>query len=143
MRLRHRGELHSSAVPDATRAKRQTEGASRTVAVVISSPTQPLRLHLQCDGMDAFIDDASFEPPATTRADGGAGELRAPFNGKVLAVKAAAGDAVEAGATLVVIESMKLEHALSLPRSGRIAQVRVSAGQQVAPGQVLATLEDA
>lgn len=143
MRLRHRGELHASAQPDATRAQRLAESASRTVAAAISSPTQPLRLHLQRDGVDAFIDDASFEPPATSRADGGAGELRAPFNGKVLAVKAAAGDAVQAGTTLVVIESMKLEHALSLPRSGRIAQLRVSVGQQVAPGQVLATLEDA
>ena len=143
LRLRHREELQAQSMSDAQRAERLAQAGSDTAWVAVSSKTQPLRLHLQHDGVDAFIDDASFEPPVNARADGGAGELRAPFNGKVLAVKAAPGDAVDAGATLVVIESMKLEHALSLPRAGRIAQLRVSAGQQVAPGQVLVTLEDA
>jgi biotin carboxyl carrier protein len=48
---------------------------------------------------------------------------------------------VRKGETLVVVESMKLEHALAAPRDGVVRSVEVTAGQQVGPGQVLLTLE--
>ena len=52
-------------------------------------------------------------------------------------IAAQPGQALEAGETALVIESMKLEHSLS-PRAGAtVAEVLVSEGQQVAPGQVL------
>jgi biotin carboxyl carrier protein len=111
--------------------------------VTLQQPGRADRIHLQQGAIDAFMEDLSFEAPASARGDGGAGELRAPFNGKVIALKAAPGDAVGAGAALVVIESMKIEHVLSLPRGGRVARVQVSVGQQVGPGQMLVTLEDA
>jgi 3-methylcrotonyl-CoA carboxylase alpha subunit/geranyl-CoA carboxylase alpha subunit len=99
--------------------------------------------HAQQGGTDLFMDDASFDPP--TGAGGGAagGELRAPFNGKLIAVKVAAGDKVAQGDVLVIVESMKLEHSLAASRAGVVAGVAVEAGQQVAPGQVLVTLEAA
>jgi 3-methylcrotonyl-CoA carboxylase alpha subunit/geranyl-CoA carboxylase alpha subunit len=40
----------------------------------------------------------------------------------------------------MVIESMKLEHAVAAPRSATIARLAVEVGQQVAPQQVLLTL---
>jgi len=98
------------------------------------------RWHAQACGADLLVDDASFEPPSragTAAAD----ELRAPFNGKVLAVRAAVGERVQRGAPLVVLESMKLEHSLCAARDGVLAQVRVAVGQQVAPGQVLVQLQ--
>jgi 3-methylcrotonyl-CoA carboxylase alpha subunit/geranyl-CoA carboxylase alpha subunit len=75
------------------------------------------------------------------RAGGAAAgrELRAPFNGKLLAVHVQAGAEVQKGAPLLVIESMKLEHQVTAPRNGRIDAVQVAAGQQVAPGQLLIT----
>ncbi|WP_010110592.1 acetyl-CoA carboxylase biotin carboxyl carrier protein subunit [Verminephrobacter aporrectodeae] len=45
-----------------------------------------------------------------------------------------------AGDTVLVIESMKLEHQLACPAAARLAELFVSPGQQVAPGQVLARL---
>ncbi len=98
------------------------------------------RWHAQACGADLLVDAASFEPPSragTAAAD----ELRAPFNGKVLAVRAAVGERVQRGAPLVVLESMKLEHSLCAARDGVLAQVRVAVGQQVAPGQVLVQLQ--
>ncbi|MFZ2827216.1 acetyl-CoA carboxylase biotin carboxyl carrier protein subunit, partial [Hydrogenophaga sp.] len=62
-----------------------------------------------------------------------------PFNGKLVAVHAALGQAVQRGAALLVIESMKLEHTLTAPRDGVIESVDVSVGQQLAPGQRLVT----
>jgi geranyl-CoA carboxylase alpha subunit len=67
--------------------------------------------------------------------------LRAPFNGKVIAIKTAVGAQVAQGEVLVVVESMKLEHALGIGRDGVVAAVAVEVGQQVAPGQVLVRLQ--
>jgi 3-methylcrotonyl-CoA carboxylase alpha subunit/geranyl-CoA carboxylase alpha subunit len=47
------------------------------------------------------------------------------------------GQAVARGDTLLVIESMKLEHALAAPRDAVVAELLVQPGAQVAPGQLL------
>ena len=66
-------------------------------------------------------------------------ELRAPFNGKLIAVHARPGATVAKGEALLVIESMKLEHTLSAPRDLTVDSIPVATGQQVAPGQLLIT----
>ena len=58
--------------------------------------------------------------------------------GKVVALPVAAGQALVAGDTVVVIESMKLEHSLASPAAATVAELLVAPGQQVSPGQVLA-----
>ena len=63
------------------------------------------------------------------------------MNGRVVAVNAKAGDMVEAGRALVVLEAMKMEHALSAPTAARVKAVHVVPGTQVKPGQLLAELE--
>ncbi|WP_416208665.1 acetyl-CoA carboxylase biotin carboxyl carrier protein subunit [Acidovorax sp.] len=49
-----------------------------------------------------------------------------------------AGEALQAGATVVVLESMKLEHSPACPAAATVAELLVVVGQQVSPGQVLA-----
>jgi len=87
--------------------------------------------------------DASFDPPDRAAAGGAGSEVRAPFNGRVLAVRADAGTRVARGDALVVLESMKLEHALAAPCDGVVKAVHVATGQQAAPFQLLVTLEAA
>ncbi|HEY2927822.1 acetyl/propionyl/methylcrotonyl-CoA carboxylase subunit alpha [Piscinibacter sp.] len=99
--------------------------------------------HLQIDGTDRFVADESWRPASNGSAAQHAIELRAPFNGRVVALHAAAQQDVSAGATLIVIESMKLEHAIAAPRSGRLASVAVEIGQQVATQQLLMSFEAA
>jgi 3-methylcrotonyl-CoA carboxylase alpha subunit/geranyl-CoA carboxylase alpha subunit len=99
--------------------------------------------HVLVRPVDLFLRDASFDPPAGSAAAAGANELRVPFNGKVIAVHAQAGAAVKKGETLVVVESMKLEHALAAGRDGTVRSLHVAAGQQVATSQVLVTFEAA
>ncbi|HEY0822585.1 MAG TPA: biotin carboxylase N-terminal domain-containing protein [Ramlibacter sp.] len=101
------------------------------------------RWHVQVGAVDLFLQDASFDPPASSQAGGGGNELRVPFNGKVIAVHAHPGAGVRKGETLVVVESMKLEHALAAPRDGTVRSLHVEAGQQVASAQVLVTFEAA
>jgi geranyl-CoA carboxylase alpha subunit len=105
-----------------------------------SSGQQGVHWHVQAGAVDLFLEDVTFEPAAS----GGtvaAQELRAPFNGKVIAVHAAAGQAVKRGDTLLVIESMKLEHAVNAPHDAVLAEVMAEVGRQTSPGQVLLRFE--
>ncbi len=111
-----------------------TRQSDHTVHAV---PVGRLRWHWQAGGVDGWVEDASWEPAARAGTAGGATELRAPFNGKVVALPVAAGQALSAGDTVVIIESMKLEHSLACPGAATVAEVLVTPGQQVAPGQVL------
>ncbi|KAB2849321.1 MAG: acetyl/propionyl/methylcrotonyl-CoA carboxylase subunit alpha, partial [Hyphomicrobiaceae bacterium] len=69
--------------------------------------------------------------------DGGAEDrIRSPMPGTVKLVRVKAGEKVEKGAPLVVLEAMKMEHTLTAPRDGVIAEVMVKAGEQVQDGVV-------
>jgi 3-methylcrotonyl-CoA carboxylase alpha subunit len=48
---------------------------------------------------------------------------------------------VEKGQRLVIVEAMKMEHALTAPHGGRVAGIAVAAGSQVAEGAKLMTIE--
>jgi acetyl/propionyl-CoA carboxylase alpha subunit len=69
------------------------------------------------------------------------GGLEATMPGKVIAVKASAGQSVKKGDEIVVIEAMKMENALRAPRDGTVKAVNVKVGDMVGPGAVLAELE--
>ncbi|MGQ4659642.1 acetyl-CoA carboxylase biotin carboxylase subunit [Lysobacter sp. F6437] len=76
-------------------------------------------------------------------AGAGADNVVAPMPGRVVVVRAAAGDAVEAGQEVMVIEAMKMELSLKAPRAGTIAGVRAAAGDFVEADAVLVALEGA
>ncbi|MEJ2871408.1 carboxyl transferase domain-containing protein [Actinomycetospora sp. OC33-EN08] len=67
--------------------------------------------------------------------------LRASTAGTVVAVEAAPGTAVAAGAPVVVLEAMKMEHVVAAPTAGTVLEVAVAVGDVVAEGDVLAALE--
>ncbi len=66
---------------------------------------------------------------------------RAPMPGKVIAVDVAQGDTVTAGQRLLVLEAMKMEHALTAPFDGTVAELSVSEGSQVQVEALLARVE--
>lgn len=55
----------------------------------------------------------------------------APMPGKIIELRVAEGDAVEAGQVLLIMEAMKMEHSVTAPQDGTIEQVSVVAGDQV------------
>jgi len=71
----------------------------------------------------------------------GGDEVIAPMTGAVKAVAAEPGAAVSKGDALVVVEAMKMEHALTAPRDGTVADVAARVGDQVDEGTVLIRLE--
>ena len=73
-------------------------------------------------------------------ADSGEVTIRAPMPGLIAAVLCNEGDAVEAGQTLVILESMKMQNELKAPRAGTVQRVSVAANQTVEQRKVLITL---
>jgi 3-methylcrotonyl-CoA carboxylase alpha subunit len=63
--------------------------------------------------------------------------------GRVVVVRAAPGDRVEAGQQLLVLEAMKMELALRAPRAGTVAEVRAGEGEFVDADADLVLLEPA
>jgi acetyl-CoA/propionyl-CoA carboxylase biotin carboxyl carrier protein len=74
-------------------------------------------------------------------ADQAGGDLRAPMPGHVLLVAASLGAEVQAGDTLVVLESMKMELAMTAPIDGKVAELSVVVGDKVVVDQPLARVE--
>ena len=66
--------------------------------------------------------------------------IRAPMACTVVEVLVAAGQAVQAGQTLLVLEAMKMEHELRAERDGQVLRVDTRAGELVAEGAVLMVL---
>jgi acetyl/propionyl-CoA carboxylase alpha subunit len=94
----------------------------------------------------AFENGSAFDVSAFGRGGSGSGgpasdgALRAPMPGKIVATPAKPGDTVAKGQPVVVLEAMKMEHALVAPFDGVVGEIGVSVGDQVAADAVLATV---
>ena len=100
-------------------------------------------VHADVEGQSVEIGLA--QPPTVEWAvahaaavDAGASVLTAPMPGRVIAVRAAEGTSVRAGEPVVIIEAMKMEHAVAAPNDGTVERVMVREGQQVERGAVVA-----
>jgi biotin carboxyl carrier protein len=82
--------------------------------------------------------------PARRRGAGpeGASGLTAPMPGQVRALLVKEGDAVTRGATLLVIEAMKMEIRVQAPRDGLVKKLYVKQGDSVEREQRLVELEE-
>ncbi len=70
-----------------------------------------------------------------------ASEVTAPLPGNVMEVFVKAGDTIEAGQVIVIIEAMKMKNSIRSTHAGKIAEVLVHAGETVAQKQVLVRFE--
>ena len=102
------------------------EGAGSSVAPVVKSAA-PV---------------AAPKPAAAPAPSGavGAVKVNAPMPGKILAVKANAGQAVKKGDVIIVLEAMKMENDIVAPQDGTIASVSCAVGDSVEAGALLASL---
>ena len=113
-------------------------------AVVCTGAVQ--RWHVQLQGpecVELWLTDQSHSAPSTGASAQAAQSLRAPFNGKLIALHVQEGQQVKQGDAVLVIESMKLEHILCAPRDAVVHSIAASVGQQVGPGQVLVQWKEA
>ena len=83
----------------------------------------------------------SFPRPGATGGTASDGALRAPMPGKIVATPTKAGDTVTKGQPVIVLEAMKMEHALVAPFDGLVGTINAAIGDQVGADAVLAVIE--
>ena len=91
-------------------------------------------------GSTAMAELPRFPEPGSRAAPG---SLLAPMPGTVVRVAVSEGDPVRAGAAVVALEAMKMEHTVRAPHDGTVAGIGVREGQAVDTGTVLAVVEEA
>jgi len=74
-------------------------------------------------------------------AESEGGRLTAPMPGKIVAVLVSAGEAVEKGKPLLIMEAMKMEHTIAAPHAGTVSELLYAVGDQVAEGAQLLAFE--
>ncbi|WP_068260181.1 ATP-binding protein [Janibacter limosus] len=102
-------------------------GDEESVVVDSALGSRTLRL------LPRYVDPAAQAP---------AGALVAPMPGTITSVHVAVGDVVEAGAPMLTLEAMKMEHTVTAPAAGTVTQVTATVGQQVDQGVTLAVVSD-
>ncbi|PRY48522.1 biotin-dependent enzyme [Geodermatophilus tzadiensis] len=111
---------------------------NRDLLTTLLALPEPAAGQATTDLVDARLADLVPDRPALAPAVvDGVLPVTAPLSGAVVEVLAAEGDAVAAGATLVVLEAMKMEHVVTAPAGGVVTGLRVRAGDVVTAGAVL------
>jgi geranyl-CoA carboxylase alpha subunit len=137
---------HEASVQHSAEQLHITLNGSRWRGRAVPSVGPTLRWHVQLQGpesLELWLTDLSHSAPRTGTSAQAAQSLRAPFNGKLIALHVHEGQKVKQGDAVLVIESMKLEHVLCAPRDALVHSISASEGQQVSPGQVLVQWKDA
>jgi 3-methylcrotonyl-CoA carboxylase alpha subunit len=132
------------AGPPERRVRLEVAGSTRVVEL-----TQSISSAVIADVGDAAVvfiagEAWQFGPERADsgeKASAGNGAIVSPMPGVVAAVSVTAGDAVVRGQRLLVIEAMKMEHALLAPFAGIVSSMHAEVGQHVAEGALLARVE--
>jgi biotin carboxyl carrier protein len=110
---------------------------------------KPARLFWAVDGAARWIslDGCTYRldrPSAqATHPFGDSGEsqaVRAPMPAQIRAILVNTGSSVEKGATLLLLEAMKMEIRIKAPRNGRVIRLAVAPGQFIEKDQLLAEI---
>ncbi|GMQ97821.1 MAG: acetyl/propionyl/methylcrotonyl-CoA carboxylase subunit alpha [Acidimicrobiia bacterium] len=79
--------------------------------------------------------------PGQGSTAGSEGALTAPMQGTIVKIHKKAGESVEAGEAVCVLEAMKMENEIKAPAAGEIVDLRVQVGDAVSPGTILMVIK--
>ena len=127
------------------------ELAAGTYSILLDGQSFEVRVQSAPDGLRVHTGGAEFcvevlDPRAWRGKRGGVLEaagrqqITAPMSGKVVRLLVRAGDAVEAGQGLLVVEAMKMQNEIRTPKTGTVERLLVTEGQAVNAGEVLAVV---
>ncbi|VEE16024.1 acetyl/propionyl/methylcrotonyl-CoA carboxylase subunit alpha [Ectopseudomonas mendocina] len=112
------------------------DGTRQRLRAIRQGETLYLQWHGELHAITRFDPIAAAEASHTQQ-----GGLSAPMNGSIVRVLVEPGQAVEAGAALVVLEAMKMEHSIRAPEAGTVKALYCREGEMVSEGTVLVELE--
>ena len=120
-------------------------------SILVGTRSYEVKIEESGDDFVVTVDGRRFEiaiqDPSRShgRAGGfdsrGSGDIVSPMPGKVIRVLVRAGDEVQAGQGLLVVEAMKMQNEIKAPGAGKIKTVHVSEGSAVAAGEVMVVVE--
>ena len=117
----------------------------RTVPVEVDGKRYSVKLWLPEAPVGAAAPKkrAARPRPGSGAAGGatGSGTISAPMQGTIVKVMVAAGDTVEAGQSVLVLEAMKMENHINAETSGTVKELRVAEGDTVGTGDILLVIE--
>lgn len=91
--------------------------------------------------IEAPVQAAPVAAPVVAPATGEGVKVEAPMQGKIIDVKVAAGQQVQKGDVLCVLEALKLANDIVSPCAGVVQSVSVSKGSEVENGQLLVVIK--
>jgi len=137
-------QLNGDALLRIDQVRRDGMTASLTVdgvaRVVHYACVDANHIYISRDGKGFSLEDALATQGSAADAAAAGGSITAPMHGVVQEVFVQAGQAVEKGARLAVLEAMKMQHDILAPQAGEVSEVLCAKGQQVASGALLFTL---
>lgn len=150
------GDLYRSGgeALDARSATLTSRDDADTMLVVLEGRPRVVTVERSQTGTRVWIDGTSVDVEVRTEADqllerfgfdtadtAADREVHAPMPGLVLRVLVEAGDTVEAGQGLVVLEAMKMENELTAPAAGTVAAVHAAPGDAVGKNDLLVEVD--
>ena len=128
-------EVTQAALSPIPGGRRLLQCGGRALELTIQGDAQQVELSSAL-GSSVFTAEPYLGGAAGDAAS--SGQLGAPMMGKVVAVKAAVGESVAIGQTVIVLESMKMELHVTAPFEGSLSSLRCRVGDMVERHQVLA-----
>jgi propionyl-CoA carboxylase alpha chain len=127
---------HTVVSASPTEVTLETDGVRTTYAIAVDGAAVDVDSahgHVRLTRAPRFVDPADQVT---------SGSLLAPMPGTVVSVAVEAGQQVESGQPVLVLEAMKMQHTVSAPYAGTVTEIDVKPGAQVAAGEVLAVVEE-
>ncbi|TGE19925.1 biotin/lipoyl-containing protein [Hymenobacter elongatus] len=121
--LLHEGHSYSAEVVSA-------EYSTKTFVLKLNG--QVLELHAK-DRFDLLLDKLGMSNTASSKVN----EMKAPMPGLIVAIRVEAGQQVQKGDPLLILEAMKMENILKAPGDGVVSAIKVTLRDNVTKGQVL------
>lgn len=124
------------------------EICSGIYSILIGGKAFEVRVEESSDGLRVTCDGKEFasevmDPRQWSRGRHGGHEaegrqsIAAPMPGKIVRILVKAGDTVEAGQGLLVVEAMKMQNEIRAPKTGKVERLLVVEGQAVNAGEIL------
>lgn len=108
----------------------KADAATKTFQVKVNGIVQTVAVK---DKFDLLLEKMGMNSSASSKIN----NIKAPMPGLIIDLKVKAGDSVNAGDALLILEAMKMENVLKSPGGGTVRSVKVKKGDSVEKGQVL------
>jgi len=136
-------EPAAAAAQEAAAAAPAVSGDAMDFAVVVNGINYDVTV-IPGRGASHKISQVTPAPAGATQKDTvtpGGNKVKSPLPGAIVRVNARDGDSVSEGDTIMMIEAMKMETAITAPVSGTIASINVAVGDSVKTDDLVATID--